>query len=65
MLDAGAADPLTQVQTSAIRTILLHVDATAASVLRLELACDLAERLGARVRALFGTAPLVDDASFA
>lgn len=49
---------------SAIRTLLLHVDATAASVVRLELACDLAERLGARVRALFGTAPAAEAAVF-
>ena len=49
---------------SAIRTILLHVDASAASVTRLQMTCDLAERHGARVRALFGCAPIGDGASF-
>jgi nucleotide-binding universal stress UspA family protein len=47
-----------------IRTILLHVDATAASVARLQMTCDLAERHGASVRALFGTGPIEDGASF-
>ena len=49
---------------SAIRNILLHVDASAASVNRLQMTCDLAERHGARVRALFGSAPIGDGASF-
>ena len=49
---------------SAIKTILLHVDATAASLTRLQMTCDLAERHGARVRALFGTASVGDGASF-
>ena len=39
---------------SSLRSILLHADATAGSVVRLEIARELAERHGASVTALFG-----------
>lgn len=41
---------------SGVKTILLHVDATLASVQRLRIALDLAARLDARITALFGAA---------
>jgi len=41
----------------AIRSILLHLDATPASISRLAFAHALADRHGARVTALFGTRP--------
>jgi len=48
-----------------IRSILLHVDATPASVARLTLAHALADRHGARITALFGVRPYVSRATFA
>lgn len=49
----------------AIRSILLHVDATPASIGRLTFAHALADRHGARVTALFGVRPHVSRAAFA
>jgi nucleotide-binding universal stress UspA family protein len=49
----------------AIRSILLHVDATAASSARLAFATALADRHGARLTALFGVRPHVGRAAFA
>ena len=49
----------------AIRSILLHVDATPASIARLTLARELADRHGARVTALFGVRPHVSRSAFA
>ena len=49
---------------SSLRSILVHVDATTESATRLLVACDLAERHQATVRALFGTAPMADTGSF-
>src|SRR3982751_5468388 len=48
-----------------IRSILLHLDASAASAGRLVLAHALAARHGARVTALFGVRPDASQASFA
>jgi nucleotide-binding universal stress UspA family protein len=49
----------------AIRSILLHVDATPASIARLTFARALADRHGARVTALFGVRPHTRRAAFA
>jgi nucleotide-binding universal stress UspA family protein len=49
----------------AIRSILLHVDATPASIARLALAHALADRHDARVTALFGVRPHASRAAFA
>lgn len=49
----------------AIRSILLHVDATPASIARLTFAHALADRHGARVTALFGVRPHASRAAFA
>jgi hypothetical protein len=65
VLDPGAADPLNRAAASALRSILVHVDATTESATRLLVACVLAERHQASVRALFGTAPMADAGSFA
>jgi len=65
MHGAGAPDPLTPPAIVAIRSILLHVDATPASIARLTLAHALADRYGARVTALFGVRPHVSRAAFA
>jgi len=51
--------------SSAWRSILLHVDAGAASVARLQLALDLAERHDARITALFAAASPEPEAAFA
>ena len=48
-----------------IRSILLHLDATSASVGRLAFAHALADRQGARVTALFGVRPDTDQVAFA
>ena len=64
MLDPDVADPLNRGAASALRSILVHVDATTESATRLLVACDLAERHHASVRALFGTAPMSDPGSF-
>ncbi|MEP7299917.1 MAG: universal stress protein [Caldimonas sp.] len=50
---------------SAIRSVLLHLDATPASAARLALANSLAERHGARLTALFGVRPDLDRTAFA
>lgn len=50
---------------SAIKSILLHADATAASATRLQIARDLAERHAARVTALFGTTPNLEEMPYA
>jgi len=49
----------------AIRSILLHVDATPGSVARLAFARALADRHGARVAALFGVRPHASRAAYA
>jgi len=49
----------------AIRSILLHVDATPGSIARLTFAHALADRHGARVTALFGVRPHASRAAFA
>ena len=49
----------------AIRSILLHVDATPASIARLAYARALADRHAARVTALFGARPPASRAAFA
>jgi len=49
----------------AIRSILLHLDGTPASVARLTFAHALADRHGARVTALFGTRPRASRAAYA
>ena len=64
MLDADAAGALSGAMPSPIRAILVHVDATAESTTRLEVACAIAQRQRATVRALFGTAPLAEAGSF-
>ena len=48
-----------------IRSILLHVDATPASIVRLTFARALADRNGARVTALFGARPPANRTAFA
>src|SRR6187455_848100 len=48
----------------AIRSILLHVDATPASVARLKFAHALADRHGAKVTALFGVRPHVSQVAY-
>jgi len=62
--DAGAAGALNGGARSSIRAILVHVDATGESATRLEVACAIAQRQRAAVRALFGTASLVEPRSF-
>jgi nucleotide-binding universal stress UspA family protein len=49
----------------AIRSILLHLDATPASVTRLRFTLALADRHGARVTALFGVRPHTSRAAYA
>jgi nucleotide-binding universal stress UspA family protein len=49
---------------SEIRSILLHADATAGCGIRLEIARELAGRLGAELTALFGAAPQLEGRSF-
>lgn len=50
---------------SAVASILLHLDATPSSVVRLEVASELAARLDAGITALFGAAWDADRISFA
>ncbi|MEO7338966.1 MAG: universal stress protein, partial [Caldimonas sp.] len=50
---------------SSIKSILLHVDATAQSVVRLQIARDLAARHGAKVSALFAATSELDDGRYA
>ena len=50
---------------SAIRSVLLHLDATAASVARLAFARELAGRYGAALTAVFGVQPDPERAAFA
>lgn len=50
---------------SPYRSILLHVDATAESATRLQVARDLAERHGAAVTALFGATTSMQDIPYA
>ena len=64
MLGPGAGGALTRAAPSPIRAILVHVDATTESATRLEVACTIAQRQRATVRALFGTGPLTESASF-
>jgi nucleotide-binding universal stress UspA family protein len=64
VLDTGAAGALSGDVPSSIRAILVHVDATGESATRLEVACAIAQRQRATVRALFGTAPLAEGGSF-
>lgn len=47
-----------------IKSILLHVDATPASITRLEMTRELAARLDARITALYGAEADLDRASF-
>jgi len=49
----------------AIRSLLLHLDATPASIARLSFAHALADRFGARVTALFGTRPHASRVAYA
>ena len=49
----------------AIRSLLLHLDATPASITRLAFAHALADRFGARVTALFGTRPNASRVAYA
>jgi len=64
VLGAGPADPLTAADVP-IRSILLHLDATPASIGRLAFTHALADRHDARVTALFGVRPHASRAAYA
>jgi nucleotide-binding universal stress UspA family protein len=65
VLGAGSAHPLKIGAGVAIRSILLHLDATPASIGRLTFAHALADRSDARITALFGVRPRASRAAFA
>ena len=60
-LERAAGPPV----MSAIRSVLLHLDATGASVARLAFARELADRYGAALTAVFGVQPDPERAAFA